>query len=358
MEPFSEASRPARQGQQEHDQQLQEEPLASPTNAVADTETDPETATTHLARFEFSSDRGGTKVLMVEWQPGAAGAAATPKPTDTDVAGASDPDGWDIAWSGKSTNLPANDSDQTGTRRRVFFLLPPDASVPSTVTITPTTGNDSDQKSQIEGRIEVKPLPAIFPDQFDSDAGSRGVLHTLWAKKRLAELEKEMDAELRTNAESVGLEMAMGEKQWIVDNFLTKPSQRPRVIIPARGDDGPLMTPLSPVSLGGRLSEKLRGLRLATTPADLVPSPTANTFTHASAVTADGSDIAVSSLSAISQSNRAHETASLDAALHSQASASAITRPQGSREEEDELFALPMSPRSPDMKKSPFSLLK
>jgi hypothetical protein len=84
----------------------------------------------------------------------------------------------------------------------------------------------------------------------------------------------------------------------------------------------------------------------------------ANTFTHASAVTADGSDIAVSSLSAISQSNRAHETASLDAALHSQASASAITRPQAQREEEDELFALPMSPRSPDMKKSPFSLLK
>lgn len=40
---------------------------------------------------------------------------------------------------------------------------------------------------------------------------------------------------------------------------------------------------------------------------------------------------------------------SLDAALKGE-----VGRPQT---EEDDLFALPMSPRSPDMKKSPFSAL-
>jgi hypothetical protein len=84
----------------------------------------------------------------------------------------------------------------------------------------------------------------------------------------------------------------------------------------------------------------------------------ANTFTHASAAAADGSDIAVSSLSAISQSNRANETASLDAALRGQASTSGAVKARTSRDEEDDLFALPLSPRSPDMKKSPFSMLK
>lgn len=84
----------------------------------------------------------------------------------------------------------------------------------------------------------------------------------------------------------------------------------------------------------------------------------ANTFTHASAVTADGSDIAVSSLSAISQSNRADEIASLDAALKGQNTSTVAAKSQAARDEEDDLFALPMSPRSPDMKKSPFSMLK
>lgn len=56
-------------------------------------------------------------------------------------------------------------------------------------------------------------------------------------------------------------------------------------------------------------------------------------------------------MSAISQSNQARETASLDAALSGAVG-------QAGPEEEDDLFALPMSPRSPDMKKSPFSMLK
>ena len=321
-------------------------------------------ATAHLARFEFSD--AGTKVLMVEWLPGAAtaadagagadadapgagadapGAAETTDATDaTDAADAqpeaqahaqvpsqahsqdqsavtptpsgavssgspsgsapgvsSGPHGsgaansasasgsvpvpvspadaaaWEVSWPGKSTFLPARDADLDADldpsspasaetqRRRVFFLLPPDAPVPPTVTITPP------------GRtpIQVKPLPAIFPDGFGhaeaSRPGSRGVLHTIWAKKRLRELEREMDAELRANPESVGLEMALAEKQWIVDSFLRPPPLN--ITTAVQTGPGPA-SPLTPRSPTGRLGEKLKGLRLATSAADLAPSPT------------------------------------------------------------------------------------
>jgi hypothetical protein len=260
-------------------------------------------ATAHLARFEFSDL--GTKILMVEWHPGtiasscssssasastdtAAPAAASPaadaapsgaytgarsltthspsmavasKPTtdaDTQSAAshhhlASDSSAWEVSWPGKSTFLPAGDTDQdeAGTRRRVYFLLPPEASIPTNVSIAPPG----------QPGIVVKPLPAIFPPGFDVEAGARGVLHTLWAKKRLSELQREMDAEMRANAESVGLEMALAERQWIIEHFLPTPA-----MVPAP------MSPRSP--LPGRLGDKLKGLRLATSPEDLVPSPT------------------------------------------------------------------------------------
>lgn len=279
MEPFSEASRSKLQEQhQQQNQQQLDLPPASPIAAeTSDIMTDPEAATTHLARFEFSSDGSGTKILMVEWATPKTTARTGAAPGATSTA---DPEsfGWDIAWPGKSTNLPANDSDQNGSYRRVFFLLPPDASIPSTVTITPTIKGPVEPEagsSSASDRLEIKPLPAIFPPDFERETGSRGVLHTLWAKRRLAELDKEMDAELRKNAESVGLEMALAEKQWITDNFLSK-SVRPQTITipPAASGGDSLASPISPRSPGGRLGEKLKGLRLATTAADLVPSPT------------------------------------------------------------------------------------
>ena len=49
--------------------------------------------------------------------------------------------------------------------------------------------------------------------------------------------------------------------------------------------------------------------------------------------------------------------ASLDAVIGGQKPAGGDVAP-GSRDTEDELFALPMSPRSPEMTTSPFSLLK
>lgn len=50
--------------------------------------------------------------------------------------------------------------------------------------------------------------------------------------------------------------------------------------------------------------------------------------------------------------------ASLDAIIGGDAPAAPAAPGRGSEETEEELFALPMSPRSPEMKKSPFSLLK
>ncbi|KAL7927407.1 hypothetical protein ACQKWADRAFT_276599 [Trichoderma austrokoningii] len=302
---------------------------------------------THLARFEFS-DRG-TKILMVEWYPGAAattaGAVSNDKANaagDAEIASATstrvpsspvvDSAVWEVSWPGKSTFLPARDTDENDARRRVYFMLPPEAPVPATVTIA-RPGRAS---------LVLKPLPAIFPEHFQAESGPRGVLHTIWAKKRLRELELEMEAEMRANAESVGLEMALAEKQWIVDNFLRAPAA------PAP------TSPRSPVS--GRLGDKLKGLRLATSPADLVPSPAANTFTgpdsQSHMLSPLGGDIAVSSFAAISRS-RPSAPISLDAAL----SGDAVPLQSGPHDAEDDLFAMPMSPRSPDMAKSPFSAL-
>ncbi|KZZ94823.1 hypothetical protein AAL_04934 [Moelleriella libera RCEF 2490] len=333
-------------------------PAAAPSSTAAD----------HLARFEFSDL--GTKILMVEWHPGgssstttttatstssslhrtsstgtaAPAAAIGTNPINTPLETLSDPvckpDGtsWEVSWPGKSTFLPATETDDevAGTRRRVYFLLPPQASIPTEVTITPP-GRPS---------IVVKPLPAIFPPGFHAEAGSRGVLHTLWAKKRLSKLAREVDAEMRANAESVGLEMALTEKQWIVDNFLMSPPAQP---LP--------LSPLSPVP--SRLGDKFKGLRLATSPGDLGTGSSANTFTGADVpsqtLSPQGTDIAVSSFSSIPYAPQEWGQAgpiSLNAAMTQGPTPTSAVH----REGEDDLFALPLSPRSIDTKRSPFSV--
>ncbi|OAA79965.1 hypothetical protein LEL_03451 [Akanthomyces lecanii RCEF 1005] len=316
----------------------------APRSDAAESDHPPAIATAHLARFEFSDE--GTKILMVEWQPDAEvvevdstvdtrdAAAAAPHPESGAVAstpekprdgpGPNMDAGWEVSWPGKSTLLPARDADQDGSKRRVYFLLPEDVPIPPTVTIA-RRGRSS---------LILKPLPAIFPPGFDAEPGLRGVLHTLWAKKRLRELDREMDDEMRTNSESVGLQMAHSEKEWIIETFLT-----PSV--------SSLTLPLSPRSpITGRLGEKLKGLRLATSPDDLLPSPTANTFMGANApsltLSPDGNDIAVPSFAAMS----------LDAV----ARADLPTAKGDQADTEDELFALPISPRSPDMKRSRFGV--
>uniref|UniRef100_A0A8H7NCY8 Uncharacterized protein n=1 Tax=Bionectria ochroleuca TaxID=29856 RepID=A0A8H7NCY8_BIOOC len=92
-------------------------------------------------------------------------------------------------------------------------------------------------------------------------------------------------------------------------------------------------------------------------PDDLTPS--ANTFITAGSqsqtLSPIGSDVAVSSFSSISRSVGQSTGApmSLDAIARGDIG---IPRPATGDAEED-LFALPMSPRSPEMKKSPFSIL-
>ncbi|XWW93206.1 hypothetical protein V2A60_001136 [Cordyceps javanica] len=305
----------------------------APRSDAAESDHLPAIATTHLARFEFSDE--GTKILMVEWQPdadstGAAAPCPDSGPLNSDHAQPRDiprPDthaGWEVSWPGKSTLLPARDADQDGSKRRVYFLLPEDVAIPPTVTIA-RRGRSS---------LTLKPLPAIFPPGFDAEPGSRGVLHTLWAKKRLRELDREMDAEMRANSESVGLQMAYSEKQWIIETFLTPPA--PKMTFP--------LSPVSPIT--GRLGEKLKGLRLATSPDDLLPSPTANTFMGSNApsltLSPDGNDIAVPSFAPMS----------LNAAARGD-----LAGPKSHQADtEDDLFALPMSPRSPDIKRNPFGV--
>ena len=79
-----------------------------------------------------------------------------------------------------------------------------------------------------------------------------------------------MASELSFNTESVAVEMARAERDWIVDTFLTEKKQGDGLgsVLSAAG-----MTPLTPRSpIGGKLGEKLRGLKLGTSPADLEPS--------------------------------------------------------------------------------------
>lgn len=219
------------------------------------------------SRFEFETDKRneGTKILMVEWED-----RAPEIDGDADQGGGSSD--WEVTWEGKGAVLPVRDVDPEADSnlRRVYFLLPPGAPIPPLVEIK-RQGKNSTVNDGIDNILRTKPMPAIFPAELTSqqDAGRRGVLHTIWAKRRLAELQDEIKAEMRTNGESVGLEMAIQERQWIIDHFGLTPDpgmpQPTKIHIPQSS-----ATPASPRSpVGGRLGEKLKGLKLATSPAEL-----------------------------------------------------------------------------------------
>lgn len=215
-------------------------PLSDATNMVQG-----QSPTTALARFEFESGRGneGTKILMVEWED------------DEHSSNEShDMGDWEVAWEGKLTILSAREGIEEKLHR-LYFLLPPGTSIPRVVTV-----------SQQGGRtIHTTPLPAIFPAELGltaRTAGKKGVLHTIWAKKRLSVLQQEIDAEMKSNGEGVGLEMALQEKQWIEENFGVGAK-----IVPEQQYS---MSPSSPkVPSSGRLTEKLKGLKLGTTSSEL-----------------------------------------------------------------------------------------
>ncbi|OTB19586.1 hypothetical protein K445DRAFT_48473, partial [Daldinia sp. EC12] len=291
-----------------------------------------------FARFEFETGRGndGSKILMVEWDP-------TP----------SGEDGWVVTWESKTTTFPVIEKveddeegiDKEGQRRqRVYFLLPSDATVPPAVIIS---HKDSGRA------LTAKAMPAIFAPGLgigSRDAGRRGVLHTIWARLRAGQLQDEIHAELRDNSESVGLEMAVQERLWIIDHFglddLRVPDANPSVEDNGSISQAPPQSPRSPI--GGRLGEKLKGLKLATSPSDLANHSGNSPYSSAPALRTGADAGNVASLNAILGGDKqAVTTSSYEAQTQAQA-----------KETEDELFALPMSPRSPDMGAiSPFSLL-
>ncbi|KAI0860693.1 hypothetical protein F4860DRAFT_193824 [Xylaria cubensis] len=294
-------------------------------------------STTALARFEFETGRGneGTKVLMVEWDC-----------SHTDGGGVcpQDREGWLVSWENKPTAYPLSDNDKSPSSvLRVYTLLPENAPVPSEVTIShPASGRT----------LTTKCMPAIFAPGLGvslPDPGKRGVLHTIWARKRLSELQDEIGRELQNNSEGVALEMAVQEKQWLIDHFGF-------VDLDTRQHPAPPPTPRSPRSpVGGRLGEMLKGLKLSTSSADLDRTPgTTPLQTSQSLSRGAFSTVSVPNLSMPKPGSGA-AVASLDAVMSNSQPAPAISQ---TRETEDELFALPMSPRSPEMKTSPFSFLK
>ena len=435
-----------------------------------------------LARFEFEpgKSKDGTKILMVEWEE--------------DETTRQLPGEWQVSWEGKTTVLPANDlplgsgsgsgnksrsNDDVNTGvKRLYFLLPPGVTVPSTVTLTKhalasasasasataaaaasdaSSSSSSSSSSSASASStssstapaqpqpivwKTNPLPAIFPPELGASArasGKRGVLHTIWAKKRLQSLQREIEAESRANAEGVGLQMAVQEKEWIELNFgvVARPAQLRVSSGRAGGSPGGPASPMSPSSPrspgGGRLMEKLKGLKLATSEKDLSSRDSSGSVGAAETMSSQAfnplspetSDVAVSSFSSIrgvspstqpsapspgtplaslleqkpfqQQQQKPHQPpapsrkvaaqappasllaqqqragmASLDAFAGSSfdtslAGAGSVVNPAKSAksatdaaassadDREDDLFALPISPRSPEMTKSPFS---
>jgi hypothetical protein len=323
---------------------------------VIETPTSPSSSLAR-SRFEFEADKRneGTKILMVEWDE------STPGHGDASGAGNGSGD-WEVSWEGKGAVLPVWDAgpEADGNIHRVYFLLPPGSPIPALVDITRRGGSRSASDGACD-MLRTKPLPAIFPAELTSkqDAGRRGVLHTIWAKRRLAELQAEITAEMKANGESVGLEMAMQEQQWIVDHFGLVPDpglpQPTKLHIP-QSSAGPA-SPRSP--LGGRLGEKLRGLKLATSPAELAAASQAAKSAEAPRMQPLITSVAPSATSiSTAPGSSGGGVASLDAIVGSGTVPAAAAKVGGGDDAtEEDLFALPMSPRSPEMKRSPFSIL-
>ena len=334
---------------------------------------------TALARFEFEPGRSkdGTKILMVEWED---------DENTRNLRG-----DWRISWEGKSTVLPASDSlSASSDVHRLYFLLGPGAPVPSMVTLTFSASEDEHKKPVV---WTTNPLPAIFPVELGAsalEAGKKGVLHTIWGKKRLSALQVEIDAESKNNVEGVALQMAIQEKEWIVQNFGI--TARPSISIPQTQNGPNQQQPISPTSPrtpgGGRLAEKLRGLKLGTTESALSPTsraPEAGSLPGPNPLSPDETDVAVGSFAAIKgtmaakppqrpvnmtsqgpppgivaqqKANVGDGMSSLNAFTAPSASFDPLRGPPPIRQEdekEDDLFASPIGPRSPEMGKSPFS---
>jgi hypothetical protein len=270
-----------------------------------------------------------------------------------------------------------------GKTHRIYFLLGNKRQIPTIVTLTLHP-----QDASVEPIVwKTNPLPAIFPPGLaDRETANRGkgILHNLWATRRLQRLEHEIEEEAKTNCEGIAFQLAWTEREWIEKEFKIsirdgQPAQSgspinsknqsvPRLQTPGglkqRSGDAPL-SPSSPLSPGGsRLSEKLKGLKLQTS-------------ADSSAVRSAEDEVAVPPCDSKREKLRAESNPSSTNVTRKKRSGAATNmtsissvlagnRVGGSSEssesgskddadEESELFAKPLSPRSPDMQKSPFS---
>ncbi|KAJ5094331.1 hypothetical protein N7456_010192 [Penicillium angulare] len=385
-------------------------PVFTPDSEFADLETPrgPKAGSlsiTALARFEFEAGKSneGTKILMVEWE-------------DDDVTRSSADGSWHVSWEGKTTVLPA-DERPTDITRRFYFLLPPNVTIPPVITLSYEPAADKDAaataSSKARETLQLNPLPAIFPPELGATgraAGKKGVLHTIWAKKRLRVLDAEIQDEAENNAEGVALHMAVQEKEWIEENFGVGARAIDSVASSHDSANSSSMypaTPVSPIS-GRKLTDKLKGLKLQTSEKDLsandskrnpytqchIYRSTNNALSGSSPghlLSPQSPDVAVSSFSSFRNvANKFHSmptpdtnaaptpinaagTEPLRAVAHfppeslqefqqsSEPSGFASMNSMGSlvrtssAESGEDLFAKALSPRSPDLPRSPFS---
>ncbi|RAL04107.1 uncharacterized protein BO80DRAFT_256235 [Aspergillus ibericus CBS 121593] len=314
---------------------------------------------TALARFEFEAGKAndGTKILMIEWE-------------DDDL-GRSSGGSWHVAWEGKMAVLPADEKTSNNTRR-MYFLLPPNVTIPPTVTLSYEAPPHAPSTAKNPDPIQLNPLPAIFPPELGADgrsAGKKGVLHTIWAKKRLQVLEKEIHDECLHNAEGIALHMALQEKEWIETNFgVSLSPDGARVVGQSHPDPHYPMGPATPVSpsSGGKLGEKLRGLKLQTGERELSPT------TGRHLLSPQSPDVAVSSFNSFHTIRATHPPAPPESVRtvvhyppesvqaqqnveHHTGFASLGTVARTGNGDGEELFAKALSPRTPDLPRSPFS---
>ncbi|OKL56514.1 hypothetical protein UA08_08306 [Talaromyces atroroseus] len=316
-----------------------------------------------FARFEFEAGKGneGTKILMVEWED--------------DGRSASSPGSWHVFWEGKTALLPADEQTSEKTRR-FYFMLPPGITVPPVVSLSYIPQPNSASTVKPPDSTKINPLPAIFPPELGvtaRTAGKKGVLHTIWAKKRLQSLEKEIQEESLNNVEGIALQMAIQEKEWIEANFgVTVPSSALDGSSSSPDASSLSLAPLTPISPtgGSKLGEKLKGLKLDTSEKD--PKQSAEDHRQnaieAHLLSPQSPDVAVSSFSSfhsVTMNNSdvkrivAHAPPPFIQQAQSSSSSSnaSLLEPvaQPASSDSDDLFAKALSPRSPDLPRSPFS---
>ncbi|KAJ5774164.1 hypothetical protein N7457_009060 [Penicillium paradoxum] len=337
---------------------------------------------TALARFEFEAGKGndGTKILMIEWE-------------DDDLSRSMTDGSWHVSWAGKTSVLPA-DERPSDSLRRFYFLLPPNTTIPPVVTLyyepRIPRSDEPDLAAPLPSKprdaLRLNPLPAIFPLNW--------VLQDVQQarRKRLRVLEQEIDAESRNNVEGIALHMAISEKEWIEDNFgLTA-----RTVDSVSGSHessvyptGPA-TPVSPVS-GKKLSDKLKGLKLQTSEKDLSVNGGSDS-NAAHLLSPQSPDVAVSSFSSFRNVAHRHIHSMPTPDTNPTPTPDSHTNPSGpeslkpvalfppsvlqeaqqnhnptgfaamgtisrtaSNDSGEDLFAKALSPRSPDLPRSPFS---